>query len=81
MFAAALGTHSMQAMRDAGIANVDQLVTKAMLDPVLARRLLDKAPAIKMTPVQDSAFAKAVRRSIGPGLAVADNARNNGTQQ
>lgn len=80
MFAAALGAHSMQAMRDAGIANVDQLVTKAMLDPVLARRLLDKAPAVTMSAAQDSALAKAIRRSIGAG-AISANARNNGTQQ
>ena len=79
MFAAALGTHSMQAMRDAGIANVDQLVTKAMLDPVLARRLLDKAPAVTMSPAQDSAFAKAIRRSIAPAMAVSMN-RNGASQ-
>lgn len=78
--AAWLGTRSMQALRDAGIANVDQLVTKAMLDPVLARRLLDKAPAVAMTPVADAAFARAVRRSITPAAIVAANTSNGARQ-
>ena len=82
--AAFLGTRTMQAMREAGIANVDQLVTKAMLDPVLARRLLDKVPAgaILTAPATDSMLARAIRRSIGPAAAVGENARrNNGAAQ
>jgi len=71
-----IGTHSLQALREAGIANVDQLVTRAMLDPVLARRLLDKVPAgAMMPPAQDTAFARAIRRSIAPALATSINAR------
>ena len=67
----------MQALREAGIQNVDQLVTRAMLDPVLARRLLDKVPATNvMTPAQDAAFARAVRRSIAPAVVAATNARS-----
>jgi hypothetical protein len=74
--AAWLGTRTMQSLREAGIANVDELVTKAMLDPVLARKLLDKAPVTGvMTPAQDSAFARAVRRSIAPAVAVSSNER------
>jgi hypothetical protein len=74
--AAIIGAHSLQALREAGIANVDQLVTRAMLDPVLARRLLEKVPAgSTMTPVKDAAFAKAVRRSITPAFAVTANAQ------
>jgi hypothetical protein len=79
--AAFIGTRTMQALREAGIANVDDLVTRAMLDPVLARRLLEKAPVTPtMTPAQDSAFAKAIRRSIAPALAVSMNTKTaNGT--
>ena len=68
-----LGTRTMQALREAGIANVDQLVTRAMLDPVLARRLLEKAPAATMLPAQDFALARAIRRSIGPAALTAMN--------
>ncbi len=72
-----IGTRGLQALREAGIENVDQLVTRAMLDPVLARRLLEKVPAASvMTPAQDSAFARAVRRSIAPAIATAANARS-----
>ena len=72
-----IGTHSLQALREAGIANVDQLVTKAMLDPVLARKLLEKTSAV-MTPTQDTIFARAVRRSIagGTGITIANRAAN-----
>jgi hypothetical protein len=69
-----IGAHGLQALREAGIANVDQLVTKAMLDPVLARRLLEKTPAT-ITPAQDLAFARAVRRSTIPAIATAVNTR------
>ena len=72
-----LGAHGMQALREAGIQNIDQLVTRAMLDPVLARRLLDKMPtASAVAPAQDLAFARAVRRSIAPAVATAANTRS-----
>jgi hypothetical protein len=72
-----IGARSLQALREAGIANVDQLVTKAMLDPVLARRLLEKVPvgAAAATPAQDAMLARAIRRSIAPSFAVSANAR------
>ena len=80
-FVGIMGAHAIQALRDAGITNVDQLVTRAMLDPVLARRLLEKAPATTMTPVQDAALARAIRRSIAPALATAANAQRIGASQ
>ncbi len=73
-----LGFRAIEALRDAGIANVDQLVAKAMLDPVLARRLLDKAPVAAMAPAQDAALARAIRRSIAAGAVAAANNRKSG---
>lgn len=70
-----IGAHGMQALREAGIQSIDQLVTGAMLDPALARRLLDKVPTVS-PQAQDLAFARAVRRSIAPALAGATNARS-----
>jgi hypothetical protein len=71
-----IGAHSLQALREAGISNVDQLVTRAMLDPVLARKLLEKVPTgTTMAPAQDTAFARAIRRSAVPAFVVAVNAR------
>lgn len=40
-----LGTKVASALRDAGLANVDNLVKEAMLNPELARALLQKVPA------------------------------------
>lgn len=39
------GTKAIAALRDAGISNVDDLVKEAMLNPELARALLQKVPA------------------------------------
>lgn len=69
-----VGAHGLQALREAGIDNIDKLVTKAMLDPVVARRLLEKAPAVGTpSPTWSNQFAKALRRSILPGVAVGAN--------
>ena len=43
--AAAIGTGTVQALRQAGLQKVDDLVRDAMLDPTIARALLAKAPA------------------------------------
>jgi hypothetical protein len=70
------GARTMQALREAGIANIDQLVTQAMLDPVLARRLLDKVPANTPLPLSKSAMlARAIRRSVAPALLTFNNER------
>jgi hypothetical protein len=39
-----VGTEVVQALRRAGIDRVDQLITEAMLNPDIGRRLLLKAP-------------------------------------
>jgi hypothetical protein len=44
-----LGKHAISGMREAGMAQVGDLVKEAMLNPELARRLLAKAPE-KATP-------------------------------
>jgi hypothetical protein len=43
-FVGALGTNAIQAMRETGISNVNDLVTKALLNPDVARALLAKMP-------------------------------------
>ena len=77
-----IGTRTMQALREAGIANVDELVTKAMLDPAFAKRLLDKVPAgaSLKSPAADDMLAKAIRRSIAPAVATATNTRSGARQ-
>ena len=55
---------SLQALREAGIANVDQLVTRAMLDPVLARQLLSKVPATATLPPAQDRYARAGHASL-----------------
>lgn len=83
-FAAApawIGTRAMQAMREAGIENVEKLVTKAMLDPALAKRLLEKVPAgaSLKAPLTDAMLARAIRRSAVPAVIVAENKRSGAT--
>lgn len=68
-----VGAQTMDALRDAGIQNVDKLVTQAMLDPALARRLLEKVPAGPMTAAKDSILAKAIRRSLYATIPLAGN--------
>lgn len=64
-----VGAHGLQALREAGIDNIDKLVTKAMLDPVVARRLLEKAPAVGApSPTWGNQFAKSLRRSLAAGV-------------
>lgn len=43
--AVGLGAHGIQLLRNAGIENANQLITRAMLDPELAKELLVKTPA------------------------------------
>lgn len=67
--AAGLGTHALQAAREAGLQRVDQLVAKAMLDPDFARELLMKAP--KDVRKGDLFLAKSIRRSLAGSVAPA----------
>lgn len=39
-----VGAHALQAMRQAGVQRVDDILTQAMLHPAVARELLKKAP-------------------------------------
>lgn len=67
--AAEMGAVAADAMRAAGLRNVNDLVTRAMLDPAFAHELLKKMP---VEPGNQAAmsFARAVRRSaISAGLA------------
>lgn len=45
-----LGAHIVVGLRESGIASVNELVTRAMLDPVLARQLLQKAAGKERVP-------------------------------
>ena len=69
-----VGVHLIQALHGAGVSRVDQLVTKAMLDPALARELLKKAPA-KVTPASLRPLAVALARSPIGAQAQGDNRR------
>lgn len=64
-----IAAHITQQMREAGIDRVDQLVTKAMLDPRLARELLKKVPE-KPTGGSALTIGRALRASaIGTTIA------------
>ena len=56
---AAFGT-AIQAPREAGIQNVDHLVTQAMLNPALARVLLTK-----VTPQNETMLAVSLKSQLG----------------
>lgn len=57
---ALLGSVALQALRDAGVQRVDQLVTQAMLEPRVARALLQRFPE---------------KPNVGAGLRLADALR------
>lgn len=61
-FIAGIGAHALQEMRAAGIDRVDQLVTRAMLDPDIARELRRKVPPPK-SGIQ-SGLPRALRTSL-----------------
>ncbi len=68
--ASALGVVAVEALRSAGLRNINDLVTRAMLDPDFAKTLLEKLPA---TPTEKSSldFARAAKRSaIAAGLSL-----------
>lgn len=69
--AAVVGTEAVQALRRAGLQNVDDLVRDAMLNPERARALLAKAPA-RPNKVSDKVLARAYAR--GAVLPAAGNA-------
>lgn len=52
----------LQAMREAGISRIDELVTQAMLHPEIARELLKKAPP-QPTVSSGAMLARAIRQS------------------
>lgn len=59
--AAVAGTEAVQAMRRAGLRNVDDLVRDALLNPERARALLAKAP-VRPNKVSDRVLARAYAR-------------------
>lgn len=73
-----LGKNVISRMREAGLAQVDQLVKEAMLHPELAKRLLEKAPA-KSTPQASAGLASMLRRlsmfAPAQGLLATDQRR------
>lgn len=64
------GADAIQSLRAAGIDRVDQLVTKAMLDPRVAKELLAKVPT-KSTPRAGSGLARAIRAGIASASLMA----------
>lgn len=60
----ALGVVAVDALRSAGIRNVDEIVTRAMLDPEFAHALLKRLPAEPGNKASAS-FAQAARASAG----------------
>ena len=69
--AAAIGTGTVAALRQAGLHKVDDLVRDAMLDPATARILLAKAPA-KGDSGPYIALAQRYRRAALAGSATAE---------
>ena len=69
--AAAIGTGTVQALRQAGLHKVDDLVRDAMLDPATARILLAKAPA-KGDSGPYIALAQRYRRAALAGAGAAE---------
>jgi hypothetical protein len=71
-----LGARTVSALRDAGISHVDDLVKEAMLNPELARALLQKVPA----PSDKGAIERIVRAAkqiavSGPAIGASQNNR------
>ena len=60
-----LGARAVSALRDAGISHVDDLVKEAMLNPDLARALLQKVPA----PSDKGAIERIVRAAKQVAIA------------
>jgi hypothetical protein len=58
----------LQSMKVAGLANVDQVFARALLDPELARKLLTKAPALKNDNFRKG-LGTAILRSSALGAA------------
>lgn len=68
-----LGASAIQSFRAAGIERVDQLVTRAMMDPAFAKELLKKVPvSASGTPptVVIRARVRAMLRSLQVGAAI-----------
>lgn len=70
---ASVGVHTWQAMKDAGIKNINDLVTKAMVDPDVARALLQKVPP-KPNIGSAAVLSKALRRAAA--VAAIQNVAN-----
>jgi hypothetical protein len=76
--AGALATDMVQALRAQGIARVDDLVSRAMLDPSLARTLLQRVPAKGgLTPT--SMQGRVVLRALAGSAAASANGPVPGT--
>lgn len=72
-----LGTKVGGALRDAGLSSVDDLVKEAMLNPELARALLQKVPAKSDSEALVKILRAAKRVSVaGPTLGASQNDRS-----
>lgn len=64
----AIGAHALLGAREAGIKNVEDLITRAMLDPDLAKALLMKAPKKVDTGSEITLASKLRRMSVLTGV-------------
>jgi hypothetical protein len=69
-FLGGFGADAIQSLRAAGVDRVDQLVTKAMLNPSVAKQLLSKAPT-KATPKAGNGLARAIRATTASAALMA----------
>lgn len=68
-----VGAHAIQAMREAGISRVDELVTQALLHPEIARDLMKNAPTAA-APGTSMSLARSIRTAaIATGAAATVN--------
>lgn len=67
--AALIGAGAVNAMRAKGLSSVDELFREALLDPVLARKLLAKVNARNLKPVVNSFRQQLNRSTLGGSMA------------
>ena len=69
-----LGTRAATSLRDAGLSHVDDLVKEAMLNPELARALLQKVPTKPDTGAAVRIMQAAKRIAVaGPTIGATQN--------
>lgn len=74
--AALIGAGAVNAMRAKGLQSVDELFREALLDPVLARKLLVKVTPKNIKPVVNSFRQQLTRSTLGGSMAGLDLAED-----